>query len=216
MHRTLDEVAAEAMEVAGISDSRDIPIIKHWIHRAVLDIGVFSTDIAHDLIPVIGFEIKKPCGFVSLIEVDVYDNNGALLPTFYNRDGFNSEDGLSTSTIVIAEGPFSLLLSTDAVDAAKAELKYYRVPTDENGDILVLDGLVDACISYIEYMYARRDTGKSRKYNPGLLVGYDTLWQRKKVQARSRHKMPSEKQFATVASRWRSMINNVSKRGYRG
>lgn len=215
MYKTLDEVAAEAMEVAGISDSRDIPIIKHWIHRAVLEIGVFSTDIAHDLVPVIGFEIKKPCGFLSLIDIDVYDNNGALLRTFYSRDGLSSEDAPNTDSIVIAEGSHSFLLSTDATEASKAEVKYYRIPTDEDGDILVLDGLVDACISYIEYMYTRRFTGRSRKPNPSLLMGYDAIWQKKKIQAASRHKMPSEKQFATIASRWRSMINNVSPKGYR-
>ncbi len=216
MYKTLDEVAAEAMEIAGISDSRDIPIIKHWIHRAVLDVGVFNTDIAHDLVPVIGFEIKKPCGFVSLIEIDVYDVNGGLLHTYFNRDGLSSEDAPRTSSICIAEGPTALLLSTDALDASKAEIKYYRIPTDEDGDIMILDGLVDAVISYIEYMYVRRNTGRSRQFNPNMINSYEAIWQRKKQQARSRNKMPSEKQFATIASRWRSMINNVSKSGYRG
>lgn len=212
----IEEVVSNAMLSLGCEDSRDKIIFRQWAYIAMRQIGCSYLDIEIACPEVCDLSFRKPTNLISTIEVSLADVSGRSINYKYihNRGLLPMDEATSLSLgygmIMLSEDDDFYHLSSNATCITAAEIKYYSLPVDENGDPKVPERDLLTVMSFIEFMYIKR----KRIMSPNLVSGGDLtlfrdLWQRELMKAKGRNKMPSIHQAREIARGWMSMINKA-------
>lgn len=223
---TVEQVVSSCYLYLDSEDSRDELVFREWIYDALREIGPPQTGPKKVCLEVKDFCIEKPQDLAALQDMNLLDSsNGIFFFEFrgngilnselrQNTDGSISADRLSTLggtySIVVSEQERTYELSSNATGVFKAELLYYPLPINEDGDMIIPEDHKLACISYVEWNYLKRERNRSRRR--GNLVPQSEVseaysrWINKQIQVKGRNKMPNTVEFGTIARKWVSMI----------
>ena len=219
---TMEELIAESFARLDLEDSRDELIFRNWIYRALRWIGQSMTDIKTECIPVCDLSIKKPCDYWSGIDMNLLGPNNQIYHYQFTENGFlQSEEGrngqgdfLGTNsslsgarTIHVGEDSFCFNLSSTAekTGICKAELKYFALQKDENGDPLIKEDIVEAIHAYIEWQYFKRGRNRTRgtrKFPHSEVESARITWQNYKAMVQGNLKMPSPQAAEVMLRKW--------------
>lgn len=223
---TMDELIAESFQRLDNEDSRDELIFRNWIYRAMRWIGPHAYSIKTKCIEVCDLSIKKPCDYWYGLDLNLIGTNGEIYYYQYAEHGFmNSEqsdsgveehleNGGSLSgyrTIEIGEDHYCFNLNSIAGSSSikTAELKYYAMPKDEHGDLMISEDVVEAIHAYLRWMYIERGRERSRgtrMYPLSEVNEARTRWQNYKAMVQGNIKMPSPQAAEVMLRKWVTLI----------
>ena len=223
---SMDEIIAESFQRLDIEDSRDELIFRNWIYRALRWVAPCSYSIKTECIKVCDLSIKKPCDYWFGIDMNLIGGGGSVLYYQYAENGFmESEINSSgvgatvgensavygTQSIQLGEDHFCFNLSSNAsfANVEKAELKYFALPKDENGDPLIREDIVEAIHAYIQWQYAERGRNRSRgtrKFPWSEVEGLRQRFHNYKGMVQGNIKMPSPQAAEVMLRKWVTLI----------
>jgi hypothetical protein len=214
---TADEAVSQAMLSLGSEDTRDRLIFKEWIYRAERQIGYNALSLKTACVDVNDFTFDKPCDMAQVIDIELYDSSGTLSTAYEFRGSgfFPSENSLSRN-VVMKESDFEFVISSNATNVSRAEIKYYAFPIDEDKNILIPEIHLEAVIAFCEFMYIKRERNLHRDEIPMSEVQYnEDRWHRMKADAKGKTKMPSILNAKDIMKRWMTLVPDMSSRGFR-
>jgi hypothetical protein len=164
---SLDSVVAEAMGVVG--DGNDEQALKllarQWVWRAVLKLPITEDNIKVCEITPKNLIIKKPSDMRCSMEIALYDSSGGFLKHAFhggkkrifpdNRlfPAANGSDGTPTNCVPvdISEDEHGFYLGTNGENVAKAKVRYFAYPLDNEGMPLIREDDVLACVYFVRF-----------------------------------------------------------------
>lgn len=229
---SFDEIIAEAFERVGTEDSRDELIFRNWIYRALRWIGPNMVNIKTECLEVCDLSIKKPCDYWSAIDMNLLDDQGHVFYYQYTENGFleseqrnpHSHSGIGAGlyvrknrSIKVGEDSYCFNLSSIAkeLSISKAEIKYYALDLDNNGDPMVQEGNVEAVYAYIEFMYLKRMRNKTRgtrQVPQSEVKDAEDRYMRYKAMVNGSMRMPSPLAAEVMTRKWVSRIPNFKNK----
>lgn len=213
----VDSVIALATSVIENSDSMDRAFFKDWVYLGLKEIGPSTHWYGEaTLYPVDGL-LEKPKDMHSAIDLALYDASGKELKYTYRGLGTRIHESdreiLNTGIYAPVLGApidlsedvyyFHLGSSQGAQQVAYANLKYWKFPVDENGDLLVPDEDQMALVQFLRYMWYMRKDDKQ-----GISMSHP-VWIRARNEARGAHKIPTQLQGTQIARSFSSMIQKM-------
>lgn len=175
----INEVISNIQVDMGQSTPSKTAIIKRWCYEAVREIGVGFMELKTKTYDNISTNILKPSDFVAAAHIYlVTDDDKCVTPTrtkglnLYGNTPFNfNKYGYRHSMLQspgweIGEGLNSFTISSDAADNfSKLILVYYATPIDEEGNPLVPEFAMEACLARCMWKDSARDRARFR--SPG-------------------------------------------------
>lgn len=203
-----ENLVSMAMEAVGISDTRDEIVFKSWVYHAEKLMGSYRTLRDVCVIQNEGNKIKKPCDYVSSIDIRFATPAGAILGYTYSDQGnFKSvKQGEEASlTISIYEDEHFFHLGSNGSQVKHAELHYYKLPLDDKNEPLIPESHEFAIILFCEYMYYNREKRTNPSFRFNASDAY-RKWEVEKARVKGNEKMPSPMVAREIASRWMSLL----------
>ena len=224
----MDELIAEAYARLDLEDSRDELIFRNWIYRALKWIGPSSPQIKPVCLEICDLSIKKPHDYWSAIDMNLLDSQGRIYYFQYTNNGFmRSEEGKNANgqflgtdasltgarTILVGEDYHCFNISDTGSEAplAKAELKYYAMPKDKNGDPLIAEDSVEAVLAYVEWQYLKRGRNRTRgtrKFPHSEVETARMTWMNYKGMVQGNRKLPHPLAAEPMLRKWVTGIAN--------
>lgn len=200
MYIGIDEVTATAQTVVKTADSMDRNIWKSWIYIALLDLGISDDEIKVAELTPKDLLAKLPDGCRQIIDVAVYDASGLELRNKFRagRSRIHADRRIlpaaSTSSttlnslvpVDISNDENYIHLGTNGSEVATIVVRYFAYPIDQNGQPMVREEDIMACVHFIKYMQAMRDDDNQSKREQ-----FRIDWAREADRARARKKMSS-------------------------
>lgn len=208
----IEQVVSTAMSVLEKADTADRAYFKEWVYLGLLEIGPNLAWYAEATLYPDTFTLKKPDGFHSAIDLGLYDSSKNELKYVYRGMGTRihaSDNSLLNAAayaptqgapIDVSEDEYYFHLGTNSTQVSYAVVKYWQIPLDENGDLLIPEMDIMALVQFLRYMwYMRKDdkTGMAMQKNS---------WIAARNEARGAHRTPSMLVGGEIARSWNSMI----------
>lgn len=213
-----EEVISSAMMALGQTDDAYRNIFREWVYLAQRAIGLSSVinikETLPDETPIVDFAIEKPCDLLAPIDMLIIDEKGVCVApdyvwNFIDRDRHCSNTQQS-HRISVSENQNQFLLSSNATGFTKAILKYYAMMLDDDGLPLIPEYNQRAIMSYIEFMYTKRE--RRRKRNEIPLSEVDWMynnWVTLKMDAVGYKNMPSTLKMEEIVRKWVTLLPNT-------
>jgi len=212
----VDQVIATFKSITEGADTIDRAFVKEWVYLGLTELGPNMAWISEPvtLYP-IDSGLQKPLDMYSPIDIALYDVNGAELKYAYRGKNYRihvSDNSLLNNAeyapglgapIDLSEDSYYFHLGSNAGSVAYAILKYWKFPTDENGELKIPEQDVFTLSLFCKYMYYMR---KDDKVGMGQ---FHNLWIAARNEARTAHKIPSMLEGAEIARGWNSMIQKM-------
>lgn len=226
---TIDEVITAAFLALDLQDSRDEFVFREWAWDALRVLGPSRVSKKSECIDVCEFEIPKPCGYISTLNLNLLDKDGRAFAYQFSETGVLNSDARSTpSGISITDGSYSeagfhyvkveeqhkcFALSSNAalMGIVSAELSYYAYPFDENGDLMIEEEFKNAIVAYIEFMYTKRHKKRDNKLGLSNVQYFEDRWNRLCASAKANSRMPDPMAARSIGARWMTLIPNFKK-----
>lgn len=209
MYIPLNEVTAEAMSILKSADSTDRLLARQWAYRALQKIGPFRGAVTNCKIDAKALSIKKPDDFQHpAIDLALYDHKGHEIPFIFKGRGkrvHDKDNSLRPNMVHVSEDEYFFHLSSDADLVSYAKLRYFSIPKDSEGQLLIPEDYVLAIVFFIRYMYSMRQND-----NQSEIEANQVRWFRERREARGRAKMPSMLEAEHIAKSWMSVINTFN------
>lgn len=216
---TMDELIAETSFRLACTDTAEELIFRNWVYRAIQLIGEAPTDVKTECVEVDGLTISKPCDYLSGIDMNLLDIAGNSIYFQFTEKGLmDSENSFRLGTIKIVELDNCFTLSSTSKDygIVKAELSYFAMLQDENGEPLIREDFTEAIHAYIKYLYLERNRNKYRAHSniyPLNEIEYaKNNWINLKGMTRGNSKMPSPLRAEAIMRKWMSAIPNFKNK----
>ena len=217
---TTEQVISNIDAALDNDDTRDHRLFKNLIWRAMQQIGVDKTDIKTVCEEVKDGKFFKPCDMILPIAIDLLTNVDGVIPYKYTGTGFMKSD-INTSTIPyisplvhLGENKSCYILSSNSELVAKAQIKYYSYPVDENGEFLVPSSYIEAIIAFVKLELFDRKLHKGDRTAVSLLGYKRDTWMYELRQARQNRKTLDMLEGTAISKAWLSIIPNFSRRTY--
>lgn len=215
-----DQVIATATSVLEGSDTIDRAFFKEWIYLGLIELGPNLSWYGEATIYPADFSFKKPSDMHSAIDLALYDSQGKELR--YVLRGKGGRIHVSDNEIVndgayspglgapidLSEDSFYYYIGTSAASQMvnAAILKYWKLPVDVYGNLLIPENNVMALVMFIRYMWMMRKAGSGNRFD---LASAKVSWIASRNEARAQNKMPSMLEGMEIARTWPSMIQKM-------
>lgn len=216
---SLGEIITAAFIRIDTEDSRDELVFQEWAWDAIREIGPTRVDKKTVCLDVNDFCIAKPHDFLYALELNLLDANNNIYYYQSTESGFQESDQANkirstSASIMLTETKYNFELSSNANQISKAELTYYHYPINDEGDLLVEEKLKEAILSFIEFMWVKRQRRrKGGRDIPLSEVQYtEDVWRRKRQEVRGDIKMPDPMAAETIFKKWVTGIPNFKRR----
>jgi hypothetical protein len=212
---SINEVTAAAQTVLKASDNMDRNIWKYWAYLAALDLGLSDDEIKVAELTPTNLEAALPEGCRQIIEVSLYDTSDNPLKHKFRtgtdriypndlQNVFTTGDSEVLERIYpvdVSNDNNYIYLGTNGDLVGKIFIRYFAYPVDADGQPMIREEDVLACVYFIRYMDAlRQDDNRSK-------IQQDQLnWFREADRARARKKMSS-----MTPDKARSIMNSLMK-----
>lgn len=214
---TLDSVTAEAKSILKTATDKDRLIFQQWVYRALREIGPGKQNVDICRLYAKDFSFKKPDDMHSAIDVGLFRADGSEVPYRYQagkkrihtrRTRFAREglyDNVDVNKIDLSEDDYYFHISTDVnASISYADVRYFKMPVDEDGMPMIPEDQVFAIMMFIRYMWMMRENGPMNS-----IMESKQTWLQERDRAKSRNKMPSMLEGTQIAIEWMSMIPNM-------
>lgn len=209
-------VIAEAMEVLACENDRDELIFRNWIYRAVRELGSNRLTVKKVYIPVEDLSIQKPCDYMSLVDLDLYDHTDALVKyNMHSAKQHDANDNYQTNLIKVSESDYCFDLSSLATDVCKAEMSYCALGIDDNGELILRENEVPALLAYIEYNYYKRarNSGRNgREYPHSEVQAALNRWEGLRDYTKAAAKIPTSVEAERIGRLWNTRVVNHQRK----
>ncbi len=211
---SIEEVLSEIRIDADNEDSRDDLVFRQWIFRALRQIGYAKNQRkTSPLIAVEDFSFRVPCDLAEPIQLNLLNSSGgALLFHWSDGKGFT---GVHHCHLSVSEREDSEMmdLSTNATGICWAEMDYWAMPVDDNGQPLTAEIFLEAVMAFVEWRWTKRQ----RKRKPKEVSNADVAsakadWTILSQQAHGRSKMPNQMEAEHISRGNISRIPNMGRR----
>jgi hypothetical protein len=212
---TLDEVVAEAMTTIKLATDEEKLYMKQWAYRALKEIGPGQNNIEVCTLYPENLVLRKPDNYYKAISIGLFDTANNEYKNSY-RSGVarvHQSRNVYTQTgvyvpefnsiITISEDEFFFYLSSEANAITYALLRYFKMPIDENGNLMFPEYSVEAVGTFIQYKWAQRE-------EKGDWRDYLQSWKASRAEARGRGKLPNGLLYKQLAKEWNSMIQKTN------
>jgi len=208
----VDQVIATAKSIMEGADSIDRAFIKEWVALGLQEIGPNLAWFGDATLYPADNSLRKPTDMQQALDLALYDSQGAELryvlrgkgERIHASDNSLRNDGTYApgfgAPIDLSEDQYYYNIGSQGAAVAYAKLKYFRFPTDENGDIMVPESDVFALATFIKYMWYWRKDDKQ-----GIALMHP-IWISRRNEAGANHNIPSQLDAAEIARAFNSMI----------
>lgn len=201
MFVNIDEIVAEAQTTNTSASVETWNIWKQWIWRCILQLGIGDDSIKVCQLNVKDYMARLPEDCRDVIEVSLFDAAGCQLAhqfkagkaRIYQDDRLLLAATTGNSPLLnqlvpvdVSNDQYNIHLGTNGANVATILIRYFAYPLDQNGQPLVDDRDVEACLLYIQYKQSQRD-----KDGQGVVEANRNAWMREADRARARKKMSS-------------------------
>lgn len=216
-----DFVFVERMEALAASTIENVPssaraFFKEWIGEAIKQIGPSKAWYSGPVVlyPT-DYMFRKPVDMYDPIDIALFDSSHNELK--YAFRGFAKRIHASDNNLIntgqyvpeqgapidLSEDAYYFHLGTNGAAVDYAVLKYWKMPVDDTGELLMTESNTFAIMMFIHYMMALRsgnhiDKGQARN-----------AWLSARNEARSENKTPSMLEMDEIARSWNSMIKKM-------
>lgn len=217
----IDQVVATFNSLMEGADSIDTAFVKEWVYLGIQEIGPnISWYNECDIYPV-DLTLQKPKDFHQAIDIALYDSGGCELAYVFRGKGrriHKSDTALINedvyapelaSPIDLSEDQYYYHLGSNANGVvASAVLKYWKLPTDVNGDLLIPENDVFPLALFCRYCYYMRKDDKQ-----GIAFA-KPIWIAARNEARGAHRTLSMLEAGEIARSWNTMIKKMRFRQF--
>lgn len=213
---SVDQVIATAASIIEAADTVDRAYFKEWAYLGLLELGPSAAWYDEATLYPVEMALEKPKNMYNAIDLALYNStNQEMLYTYRGKgkgrihasDNSLTNNGtyapLLGAPIDLSEDTYYFHLGTNGASVAYAVLRYWKFPTDENGDLMVPEQDVLSLSLFLKYMYYMR---KDDKVGIGQ---FHNLWVAARNEGRTAHKLPSMLEGAEIARSWNSMIQKM-------
>lgn len=211
---TMDEVTALAMTYTPSANNEDRLLFRTWAYEAVKQIGPYHAWVkTAELLPKNG-SFQKPKDLVSTQSIALFAGDTELkynyAPAAGGRihvDRYEVHDNLIDNTVVgrvdLSEDAYYFHLGTNGNHVTRALIRYYAVPTDRNGELLIPDDHQFAIAMFCKWSWSMR-----KGDNQSEQMNCQATWERELGKVRGKNKMPSVLRATEFAKSYMSLINS--------
>jgi hypothetical protein len=208
----INQVVATAMSVLEGADTGDRTFFKEWIYLGMLEIGPNLVWYKEAALYPTTFTLKKPDGFHSAVDLALFDGSNTEIRYVWRGTGTRIHASDNTllnagvyaptqgAPVDVSEDQYYYHLGSNSGTVNYAILKYWELPFDENGDLLIPETDIMALVLFLRYMWYMRKNDKQ-----GIALA-QPLWIRSRNEARAAHRIPSMLEGLEIARTWNSMI----------
>lgn len=208
----VSQVVATAMSVLEGSDTIDRSFFNEWVYLGLLELGPNMAWYDEATVYPNDFTLKKPDNFHSAIDLALYDSSKNELRYVYRGLGkrIHAADNSLTNAAVyaptqgapidVSEDEYYFHLGSNSTSVSYACVKFWAMPFDENGDLLIPETDIMALVLFLRYMWYMRKNDKQ-----GMMIAHN-LYIPARNEARAAHKIPSMLVGGEIARSWNSMI----------
>jgi len=210
----VDNVIALAMSISEGSDTIDRAFMKDWVYLGLQEIGANASWFEEATIYPVDYALRKPDNMHSAIDIALYDSAGSELKYVLRGKGHRiheSDNSLINNEtyapvlgapIDLSEDAYYFHVGNNATGALvdHANLKYWKYPVDEHGDLMIPEQDVLTLTKFVKYMlYFRKDDKQ------GIRLTHP-IWTAARNEARGAHNTPSMLEGTEIARTFQSMI----------
>lgn len=209
---TIEEVVENVMLSIDGVDSRDKVVFRQWVYIAMRQIGFSDLSIDTECVEVCDLSFRKPDNLVSTIEVSLSDGLNPIRYKYVQNQGLLCIDetavmNLGFGRIILSEDADFYHLSSNGSTVVQADIKFYGLPVNEDGELVIPERDLFSIMSFVEFMYIKRKRiSNPREISNSDLSEFKDMWLRELMKAKGRNKMPSIHQASAIAKMWMSMI----------
>lgn len=210
----IDEIVSAAYTIIPDADRRRRNIFRFWVYLGERDIGTVSPHVKTCKVEVDkkSKSIKKPKDMLRIEDIGLYTKSGELKWKYEWRGGkVHKNEKLWPERIELSEdNDYYYLTSYNSTYhnndiepetlVEYALLRYYSLPLDDDGNVLIPESHMQALMYYIKYMDAI-----SRSL-PTVEVDRQR-WLMERAKAYSFDKMPDQIRARQIAKEWMSLIS---------
>lgn len=219
---TIDEVVTSGQIALGLTTDKDRNIMREWAWLAVKQIGL-SHQISkkEECVDIKDFAFDKPCDMVSPVSVRLHGSNtsdGVYYPSYDTGrfDNDRPEDQGNSRYVTIEEQTDQFVISSKGGNFSKATIQYYSLPVDSDGTPLIPEYYQRAIMSYIEYMFVKRERRRTSRNDKNEIPMsevdfYHRQWMRLRAEAEAEKAIPNEMVADEIVSEWQTLLPNQRK-----
>jgi hypothetical protein len=212
----VDQVIATGASIIEAADTVDRAYFKEWVYLGLLELGPSAAWYDEATLYPVDMALEKPKNMYNAIDLALYNASQQELLFAYRGKGKQrihvSDNSLTNAgtyspelgaPIDLSEDTYYYHLGTNGGSVSYAILRYWKFPTDENGDLMVPEQDVFTLSLFLKYMFCMR---KDDKVGIGQ---FHNLWIAARNEGRTAHKIPSGISMDEAARSWNSMIQKM-------
>jgi len=216
---TIDEVVNEASTYIGEATDVERLIMRQWVYRALNLIGPADENIKVCDIDVCDYAavIPQDCmGLSYILDLALKDAEGNDIPYKYESGAKRIHQPLFTDSIpqeiprqteVSVDNKTIILSNNPAVK--KVKIRYFSLPVDSNGDLMITEDMVFAIVCFIRMAWAMR-----KNDNRSQIEQDRQTWLGELQRVKANRKMPSELEMRDIVKKWMTLIPALNRRTY--
>lgn len=210
----LKEVTALAMSVIGTSTDEDRNIFGAWCVDGIKVIGPSRAWLTECVLYPENGSMRKPKEMSNVVDIALYDsNNYELLFTYHpdapsriHIDRFQIHDvtvqNQAYDRIDLSEDAFYFNLGDPQSRVSYAKIRYFAIPTDGNGDLLIPDLYRLPLAIFCRYMWSMRKNDNRAEIDQNY-----TMWLKESDRVRGRMKLPNALEMRAINSAWLNLFS---------
>lgn len=206
---SLEEVVAEASTYIGEVTDAERNMMRQWVFRALNLIGPSRDNVKVCTIKPkdLSFTLPDDCiGSSYVIDIALYDSNGEVAFTY--EDGVKRIHNLGGGIDISMDGKY-INMSSEAKAVAYAKIRYFSLPVNVQGELMITEDAVFAIVCFIRYAWAMR-----KNDNRSQIDQDRTTWIGEMQRVKANRKMPSELEATHILKRWASLIPALNRKTY--
>lgn len=212
-----------ALATSGIKNvtPADRAFFNEWIVEGLKQIGPTTSWISEPvtLYPT-ELSMRKPQDMYEPIDIALFDSAGGEIRYIFRgqskRIHASPSNLINTGQYVpelgavvdLSEDAYYFHLGSNGTNVAYAQLVYYKIPTDLEGNLIVSEKEIFALTCFIDYMMSKRNSEKQ------YVAMYWNMFKQAAKETRAELKLPHKMAMDETARSWNSMIKKIRFRNY--
>lgn len=212
----LKEATAFAMSTIATATDEDRNIFGAWICESIKIIGPNRQWLQECILYPEDGSMRKPREMSNVVDIALYDSSNCELiftyhpdtPSRIHIDRFQIHDitvqNQAFNRIDLSEDAFYFNLGDPQNRVSYAKIRYFAIPTDGNGDLLIPDLYRLPLAIFCRYMWSMRKNDNRSEIDQNY-----SMWLKESDRVRGRMKMPNQLEARAIASAWLNLFNTA-------
>jgi len=217
-----EQVIASAAIALGLEQDEYRGIFTAWAYDALRAIGLNFGNFKEASLTIAANATAIPTDMVYPDQFELRDSTDTNRKAWVFFDSQlasniteDSEEFHRHGDYVISMQGLNFIFSTNVLrdNFNRLNMRYYALPVDTNGDMMVPEYYKEPMVAYIEYMYTKRKrhAGMRAVIPQSEIAGLKNEWLSLKLQAISQRNQVSKPEAQAAIAQWLTMIPNFSR-----